>query len=178
MIKYLRKLLTELSKTKWIIFLFGLVLVFVFLFKSDYSFSSKHIEKISDNNGILDTKFAYTVETVNKVFLSYGDVGRADYTKFQILDMFFPIAYSLFLAAILFRLFAKSKYNPYLFAIFAAIFDYIENILLFNINYTFPNFSNNIVYISSFSTSLKWSFIIISFVIIVVGGVNNFIKKR
>ena len=177
MVRFIRKILTLLSETKYLILLSALFIVFVFLFKSDYSFSSKHIEKIS-NNGLLDTQFSYNIETVKKYFTSYGEIGRADYTKFQVLDMLFPIVYSLLLASLLFRLFAKSKYNPYLFAIFAAIFDYIENIFLFVINNTFPDFNPNLVYISSFSTSLKWSFILISLIIVLVGGVNLFIKKR
>jgi branched-subunit amino acid permease len=169
MVRVIRIFLSELSKLKWLIFLLIAVISISVLMHSSLSFSSSEIKNNSNNHGLLDAKFSYSQSTAYEYFENYGVEGRIKYTQFQILDMIYPLFYSLLLASLLFKLFTKSKYNPYLFALFAGTFDYIENLLLFSLNVSFPHINKAVVLISSFATSLKWSLIIMSGVIMVFG---------
>ena len=178
MINLIRALLIKLSKTRSILVLLALVILTNIVFQSSLPFTPKYIKQISENTKLLDSRFSYSVDTVEQSFANYGELGRNIYIKFQLLDLIYPIFYSLLLASLLFRLFTKSKFNPYLFAIFAGIFDYIENLFIFLMNISFPDISKILIYSGSFFTSLKWSFIIISVIIIIAGSINILIKKR
>ena len=133
---------------------------------------SKITQKES-KNCILDLKFSYSQQTVINCLKSYGNEGRKRYSIFSLLDLIYPLVYSLLLGALLYKLFFYSKYNPYLFALFAGLFDYIENGFLMYFTHNFPNINNFEVMISSFATSLKWSFIIISFIALFFGIIKR-----
>jgi len=177
MIRFLRNILAYLSKTQGIIILIILYISINFIM---YRFSPVEFSKIDQSKAetaILDIKFSYSQDFVKTTLNSYGDEGRAKYLKFSLMDMLYPLVYSLLLASLLFKLFYNSRYNPYLFALFAGLFDYIENAFLIHFNLSFPDINNWEVIISSFATSLKWSFIIISFIAL-ISGVVKIIKNR
>jgi hypothetical protein len=177
MIKFLRNILGYLSKTKGIIILIILFLLVNFIMHKFLPVEFSKIDQSKPETAILDLKFSYSHDFVKTTLNSYGDQGRAKYLKFSLIDMLYPLIYSLLLASLLFKLFYNSRYNPYLFALFAGIFDYIENLFLIHFNLAFPDINNYEVIISSFATSLKWSFIIISFIALFF-GVVKIIKNR
>ena len=177
MITTLRKILAFFAQTKWLFTLIAaLLLINVLMFKNSPVEFSKF--KLTDNKTcILDLKFSYSQKTVISCLGTYGEEGRKTYFIFSLLDLIYPLVYSLLLGALLYKLFFYSKYNPYLFALFAGLFDYIENGFLIHFTHSFPDINNYEVIISSFATSLKWSFIIISFIALFF-GVVKIIKNR
>ncbi len=178
MITTLRKILDFFVQTKWLVSLIAaLILMNILMFiNSPVEFKTYNIT--TNKNCILDLKFSYSQETVISCLESYGIEGRKKYSIFSLLDLIYPLVYSFLLGALLYKLFFYSKYNPYLFALFAGFFDYIENAFLIHFTHSFPNINNWEVLISSFATSLKWSFIIISFIALFFGVVKTIKNKN
>ena len=177
MITLLRKILEFLSKTKWLITLIVALVLINILMTRNLPLEFSKITQKESKNCILDLKFSYSQQTVNDCLESYGAEGRKKYFIFSLLDLIYPLVYSLLLGALLYKLFFYSKYNPYLFALFAGLFDYVENGFLIYFTHSFPNINKLEVMISSLATSLKWSFIIISFISLFF-GVLKLIRDR
>jgi len=161
----LLRLIIRSSKPKYLVGLIVMQILFsVFMF-----FAVQNIKETSKVS-ILDTKFSYNIEQVSELFTSYGEEGLITYNKLQLVDMFYPMVYSMLLSSILFLLFSHSRtVAVILLPIIAAYFDYVENILLFISTRTFPDLNYAMIKISSFATSLKWSLIYISVVFILIG---------
>ena len=161
----LLRLIIRSSKPKYLAGLIVLQILFsIFMFFA--------IETIKEDTGkaILDTQFKYKIEKVQEFFTAYGEEGLLTYNKIQIVDMFYPLIYSMLLSSILFLLFSHSKTVAImLMPIIAAYFDYVENFLLFISTRTFPDLNPAMIKIASFATSLKWSLIYISLVFVIIG---------
>lgn len=169
MITALRKILEFFSKPKWLISLIVALLLINFLMIKNSPVEFSKLMPLANKNCILDLKFSYSQQTVINCLESYGTIGRKKYFIFSMLDLIYPLIYSLLLGALLYKLFFYSKYNPYLFALIAGGFDYIENAFLIYFTHNFLNINKLEVMFSSFATSLKWSFIIISFISLFFG---------
>ncbi|MCD6332410.1 MAG: hypothetical protein J7L89_03970 [Bacteroidales bacterium] len=154
--------------TKWIILLLILQAVAMFLMQGPFPFSMKAIKEVSGGYGVLDTRFSYSPETAYEYFDHYGVEGRTKYDPFQLIDLFYPLAYSLFLSCLLFLSFPKKKII-WLIPLVAALFDYIENGLLYLTNHHFPDINPTLIHYSSFCTSAKWTLILISILLILMG---------
>ena len=161
----LLRLIIRSSKPKYLVGLFVLQILFaVFMFFA--------VQTIKEDTGkaILDTQFRYNIEKVSEIFTAYGEEGLITYNKIQLIDLFYPLVYSLLLSSILFLLFSHSKTVAIiLMPIVAAYFDYVENFLLFISTRTFPDLNPAMIKIASFATSLKWSLIYISVVFVIIG---------
>lgn len=146
--------------------------------------AGEKLGSISGDVGFIDLLFAYTPETVLSMMGSYGDEGRSFYKNFTpTIDLFYPIIYSLFLALLIAFLFkkslpAKSKMH-YLSVVplFSWIFDWLENINILIMLYSYPKFPPVIANLSSIFTSVKWSFSAISAVILLI-ALTLFIKNK
>lgn len=161
----LLRLIIRSSKPKYLAGLIALQILFsIFMF-----FAVQNIQE-STGKTILDIQFSYKIEKVTEYFTAYGSEGLITYNKIQLIDMFYPLVYSILLSSILYLLFSHSKTVAIiLMPIVAAYFDYLENFLLFISTRTFPDLNPAIIKISSFATSLKWSLIYISVVFIIIG---------
>jgi len=161
----LLRLIVRSSKSKYLVGLVVLQIVF-----SIFMFFAIQIIKEDTGKSILDIQFRYNIEKVTEFYSAYGEEGITTYNKIQIVDMFYPLVYSILLSSILYLLFAHSKTVAIiLLPIVAAYFDYIENFLLFISSRSFPILNPAMIKISSFATSLKWSLIYISIVFIIIG---------
>jgi len=119
---------------------------------------------LSGNLIFLDMRLYYTFDEVTSYLTALGETGRIFYLYQKIVDSFFPIGYGLGLALSLGYLYRKSEMkNPWsiiiLIPILAAIFDYLENLLLTTQIVSFPNLSEVIVSIAAITTLLKWIFL-------------------
>ena len=118
-------------------------------------------------------------------FLAYASkltpAGREYYVhSILMLDLIFPVVYGLWFMSAL--SFAYSALGPLylrfrfvaLVPLHAVMFDYVENLLLFQLMSDFPNgLSDQTIDIASICTQLKWFTILLSFVAILVGIVTS-----
>ena len=106
------------------------------------------------------------------------------YTTLQILDLIFPLAYgmtlTLALTGVITRLFPEGHFMEKAISIpiLGMIFDYLENITIASLIASYPNISPLTVGVASIFTQLKWSFIILALVMLVILAVLVLIKKK
>ena len=139
-----------------------------------------------DQSGILaflDMRFFYTFDDVTEYLTALGETGRTYFIYQKIIDSFFPIGYGLGIALALGYIFRmrdiKSPWHSIiLIPIIAAIFDYLENILLTTQIVSFPNISEVIVSIAAIITLIKWIFLLSSIVLLFVAVLIFVVKKR
>ena len=139
-----------------------------------------------DQSGILaflDMRFFYTFDDVTEYLTALGETGRTYYLYQKIVDSFFPIGYGVGSALALGALCRKSDIkNPWrsiiLIPIIAAIFDYIENILLTTQIVSFPSTSEVIVSIAAITTLIKWIFLLSAIGVLFVSVLVFAVKMR
>ncbi|MHA2045669.1 MAG: hypothetical protein ACXAAO_12840 [Candidatus Thorarchaeota archaeon] len=139
-----------------------------------------------DQSGILaflDMRFFYTFDDVTEYLTALGETGRTYYLYQKIVDSFFPIGYGLGIALALGYLCKKSDIkNPWhsiiLIPIIAAIFDYIENILLTTQIVSFPTISETIVSVAAITTLIKWIFLLSAIGVLFVSVLLFAVKRR
>lgn len=156
-----------------IILLIALEVFFLFAFNGLFPFSVEKINQISGGKGIPDALFFYSFKQLSIIFQSYGVDGKDIYLRLQLIDMFYPIIYSLLLGSLLYIQLKKTKlvklvYLPFI----AAIFDYSENILLRINLLDYPEMNKVWVDFAAISTFLKWSFVYLSIFFIIIGLVK------
>lgn len=115
---------------------------------------------------LLDLKLYYNAAEAQEMIHSYGFDGRTIYINgILLLDYLYPIVYSLLLIFIIFRLGSNIKLS--VIPLPAIIFDYLENSSIVWMLYKYPE-TYGIGNISGIFTLLKWSFVIISILLIIV----------
>lgn len=172
---YITKLASITSRTPYLIIFFVLLVVFNILMNApDLPFSAAQLEQVSGGYGPLDVTFGYSNAYVGQAIAAYGEVGKAIYARYQLLDVFFPAIYALFLGGLLFRLFGKRRgilalayYLPFL----GATLDYIENALLFGLVRAYPNVPAALVSVASTITTIKFIFPLLAVVSLLAGAV-------
>ena len=147
---------------------------------------TKKMEELSGNSvEILDLTFGYSISEFNAIVSIYSEEARHFAAFFTITaDVVYPLVYGFLLSfwiALIFRPMhqksGKWKNLPLLpFAII--LVDLVENGLLYQLLYTFPNQSNTLVQIASILTQTKWSLLIICFLLIISGGMIRIKQKR
>lgn len=158
----------------------GAILLFFFL----YLFPKYHA-KINDSSGqeveTLDVRFTYTKIDVDKTFELMGTEGRKTY-KFisACIDMIYPIVYGLLFLVVLLKLNKENSNRKlklvYLFPLFVVLLDYTENVGILHMLNRYPSISEFQVNFNSLITSLKWIFVLITILLILVLSVSNFTK--
>ena len=106
------------------------IIVFLLLFIIiEIAFSFFLIPKLEEvsGEGMIDMEMFYNYESVYKKIDAYGEIGLEVYNKLQLIDLAFPLIYGLLFASIIYRL--GSKY--YFVSFIGALFDYMENGLIF-----------------------------------------------
>jgi len=144
------------------------------------------IMAMMDQSGILallDMRFFYTFDEVTEYLTALGETGRTYYLYQKIVDSFFPIGYGLGIALALGYLFRKSDIKNswhyiILIPIIAAIFDYIENMLLTTQILSFPTISEVIVSIAAITTLIKWIFLLSAIGVLFVCFLVFAVKRR
>ncbi|RLD64296.1 MAG: hypothetical protein DRI84_08800 [Bacteroidetes bacterium] len=136
------------------------------------------IHKISGGYFIPDLFFYQSVDNLSELMHSYGPQGRLFYLKYQFRDFVYPFIYGLLLMGVLVRLIRPKTFNIWIFIPWLAVgFDFIENYFLRIIFYDFPQIVESKVSIASWASTLKWSFILISFILIVIAFIHRRAKN-
>lgn len=124
-------------------------------------------------NLIFSLEVAFSKGTFLNILSEMGERGIEAYKTILVYDTFYPLVYSFTLCSFISFLSNKSSgnnfsYSKYIFFFppVAAIFDYIENTFHFYLLSDPINISENIFFISAFSSSIKWVLIFLSFLYI------------
>jgi hypothetical protein len=132
-----------------------------------YTWNQKMVKKDGTIMNMLDKQFSYTPDTARTLMTEYGDTGRSFAWRFELIaDGLYPISYTfLFLIIISWTFKSLAPYGfsiryIHLFPFLVMLFDYSENACIIRMLKTFPDFSDNLVQLSSFFTSLKWSLLV------------------
>ena len=132
------------------------------------------IKYLSGGRGFPDLFLYQSVDNLNDLLLDYGSQGRLYYLRYQFRDYLYPLFYGPLLMGILYRLIKPKGFNVWMFIpLVAVFFDLAENYFLRICFYDYPNLIDNKVMLASASTSLKWLFILFSFVLIVIAYIHR-----
>lgn len=149
-------------------------------------FTIPKIHKYSNGMKILDLMpTGYSADYVQKLFETLGEKGCSIYLFQQIpLDLIYPglfaISFSLLLTFIFRKSFSKEnkiqKMN--LLPFFSGFFDYMENMGIIIMLITYPDFQTWMANTTSVFSIIKSVLTVIVFVLLVIGFVGIYIKKR
>jgi hypothetical protein len=140
-------------------------------------------EEITGTSSSPDTSFFYSSDDLFQIASDYGEEGRDAYIVLRVtFDLIYPIVYFAFLAFSIGVLINKLKLNDkykylLLFPVLAILFDYLENIFSVIVMYKYPIEMMFFATIAPYMTFLKWIFIGVSFISIIVLLVISIIKK-
>jgi hypothetical protein len=166
-----------------------IILIILFVLVNLFMFSPLSpmtvLDSYSDNAGMLDLDFIYDSEKAYDVVSAYGVEGRRYYvTTFVLIDTFTPILMNLFLSVLVTMVLRLSN-GPKntltrlnILPFIALIGDYLENIFISVIMLNYPDQLENVVFLASFSTGIKFVFTFASGFVIIVGLVYWFFKRK
>lgn len=134
----------------------------------------------------LDLYFSYSPEQAYAYLDALGAAGRSAYTRMlSFPDLVFPLIYAMALSTALMlllrRLLPFSRLSLCLFPFMIVIADWMENLSLLFITRRFPEKSDVIAGCASVLTSLKWTLIVLTLLILlgaVVVRVASHIRDR
>ncbi len=175
----LLSLFKKWASWKSVLFFFALQMLFNIVIMPAFSGSNQH------DLPTLDLQFAYTPERAYEIVASYTPEMRqaAAFTRLT-LDIIYPIIYGMMLSLLLMLTFRRAFVSrPFAdAAVFlpwgGVLFDYLENICFAIIFLAYPQKYPFIAQLAAIFTSIKWSLIGLSFVLIVVGGVKWLLTKK
>lgn len=137
--------------------------------------SSKAVVETS-GTGTPDLSFYYSGDELCQLAEAYGKVGRDAYVKTRFtFDLVWPVVYMCFLSTgiswIYQKSFAKDSIlqQANLIPIFAAIFDYMENISTSVVMLRYPSPSILLANVAGVFTLVKWLLIVSSFTFLILG---------
>ncbi len=132
------------------------------------------IKFVSGGRSLPDLSLYQSVDNLNSMLLDYGSQGRLYYLKYQFRDFIYPLVYGLLLMGILYRLIKPVSFNVWIYVPWIAVaFDFMENYFLRVCFYDYPNLVNKTVNLASIATSLKWTFVLFSFVLIIIAYIHR-----
>ena len=117
----------------------------------------------------------YTLADVMRIFRAIGPEGRSAFLRYQLpLDMLYPYFYGSLLALSMAWLFKKTgtgkKHMAWLslLPLFAALFDYLENIMDIIMLVRFPDLTASLVSLAATFTVIKGFLLLLSFIILLI----------
>ncbi len=152
---------------------------------TDLPFSTPTIEEHSGGLRILDMRFFYGSEDVNRLFEALGTDGRRAYLTLHLIpDVLFPISYSLafsFASAwFLVRLLPVDHPLQWLSLtpLLAGAVDILENLCLVVVNLSYPSRIDWLSEVASILTKIKFGFMPIGAVLLGIMAVLWFVRGR
>ena len=169
--------LEKASKPFWLGLIIVIYLLFQYAFNGIFPASISHLKEISGYS-IPDLMFYYTPAQLRTVFQHFGEAGIKEYLNLQLIDMVYPVSYSLLLSVLLYIGYGKTKYkNVVWLPVAAAVSDYTENFIIRSMAIQFPDFNDTTARFAAFFTSWKWIFIAVSILLILFAFVKWTVKK-
>lgn len=157
------------------------VLMVIFLILTIVIFPSvnSQLMEASGGLGLIDMKTSYTPSQVFQMIGAYGEAGRSLYTTTTLTaDTLYPLDYALLFALILIatyrRAFPQGRLLRFLVLVpfLTAAFDLLENGCIVSLLAAYPQQPVLLAQIASLFTTLKWSALVITVVLVLVGGVG------
>jgi hypothetical protein len=162
------------------------VIIVLFLFIEAFllPIGSRKLNEYSHGLGVIDLHLTYSVNKVYQMIESYGSDGRAFYIEFTLsADLIYPLVYSSLFSLLITVIFRKAfaldswlQKLPLLVYI-TLIFDYLENICILTMLANYPTKMTILAQFSNVFTICKWSFALIS-IILLAAGLISLIKRR
>jgi hypothetical protein len=159
--QFLKKIAT------WPVWIFSLLLLAVGYFISNSDFiGAEHVRLVSGGTPMLDTFFFYTPDRAYELLSAMGAAGRSAYLTANLVDFFFPLAYTLFFVVSMVMTYTfiyqpEDKRNWLVLLPFVAMLaDYGENICVRLMLLNFPTQLNTVALAASLFTPLKFSLIV------------------
>lgn len=133
---------------------------------------------------VIDVRYSYSTNDVISLFNKLGENGRGSYKLFYLFDYIFGLVYFLlFVLIILNNYYKKLKMVKLtkvflIIALFAVLFDYIENTLVLIMLSKYPANISSLVSIAKPVTLLKFLFNYSSLLIIIAGVILRFTRRN
>jgi len=125
----------------------------------------------------LDLHFTHNPEVTYNNFDAMTLEQQKKYMRGELTtDIIYPIIYTLFFTFTLLLLYGANGIIP-LIPYGAFIFDILENLSLFTLLKLYPEQINWLAWTSSVFSTLKWLFVLISFLLVIIGLFRKFIFK-
>lgn len=143
---------------------------------------SQNSEQHMGQTNLPDSRLYYTIDDVYSIANHLGETGRAYYVRQRItFDLIWPIIYFWFFYTAIMVTFMhfdpKTIYSTVRwFPVLALVFDYVENGLASLVMMTYPSRIDALARWLPYSSLLKWTFIGLSFVSLVLGILIRFIR--
>lgn len=127
---------------------------------------------------VLDLKFGYSAKAAYLALSEMGPEMRQAYLKcLLIFDIPYMVIYTLLFIQLLNFLWRDTRIQ--LFCIGVLIFDFFENLIIYMMIQTFPDYSSFLGISASFFTSSKWIFVSIVIILCIVGAIKKiFLNQR
>lgn len=120
-----------------------------------------------------DTVVFYGPDALQDIVRMYEDAGRTYYVRSRLtFDLFWPFVYLFALVSALSLLFRTSpdlRRHVHLLPFVAVLFDFLENTFVSALMLSYPKTNLFIAWLASFSSAMKWLFVMMSLVFIVYG---------
>lgn len=127
------------------------------------------------NIKVLDLYFSYSPDQVYAYLTDLGEDGRRAYTSMALCsDLIFPVIYALALSIALMQVLIKrvpansQLLSLCLFPFLIVIADWCENLSLAFVTRTFPESADRVVTAASFFTSLKWTLVVLTVLVLLI----------
>jgi hypothetical protein len=159
-------------------------IVFIFFMIVVLPKVSVYTEEVTGSSNSPDTSLIYNSDDLFKIASDYGEEGRDAYILLRFtFDLVWPIVYFMFLASLIGvmikRLQLKEKYRYLiLLPVFGLVFDYLENITSVIVMYKYPTEMLFFANVAPYMTFLKWIFIGVSFISVLVLLIMSLIKMN
>jgi uncharacterized membrane protein YhaH (DUF805 family) len=134
--------------------------------------------------GPLDLQFGITAGSAAAALEAYGQAGRQNYVWIELLiDGVYPILYAFLFGAALCgiyrRAFAEDAWLQWLPLVpfLGAAADYVENIGVVGLLLTYPPVSDPWLTIASVGGLVKWSMVLLSLLLLIVGAIGLVVKR-
>lgn len=131
---------------------------------------------------LLDTQFGFSIEFVTTFLTSLNKNGRLAY-KFTAICVDFPylIIYSITYSLVFIKTFEINKINRFktlaLLPFGILFFDVLENLGIIHLINSFPNLSENSIYMTSIFNQAKWSFALANLILFLI-LVGIYLKQK
>jgi len=133
--------------------------------------------KSSTGQPPLDLRFTHSPKVTYKNFDAMSEDQQKRYMIGELTtDIIYPIIYTLFFSFSLLLLFKGNQIIPFV-PYGAFIMDVFENLSLFTLLKLYPQHINWLAWVSSIFSTLKWLFVMLSFLLIILGLFRKFIFK-
>lgn len=134
----------------------GFFLCLMLMYGSNHGI--KRIRKYDSSFRLLDMRFHYNSREVLQVFDTIGNEGRIAYQNFLILDFVFIVCLLISMLTVTYVIFEQPVIQKIfmMVCILRAIFDILENILLYRLLSHYPEFHPNMAWLCSWFTTIKF----------------------